>query len=198
MYDYYRPLLKFRNRYFNHVLISNPIRLPYVLPVIKDEYYCLNGKIKILYINPKATNKKKLKGSNFIVEALERINDKYSEYVDVQVFDSLTFDVYLRKVIDADVILDQCFSYGQGMNAVIGLAYGKVVLGGNETEDIELFRFQKNPVINILPDSNQIFLELEKLILDKNRIVQIKKESRKFAEEHLDCKVIAQKYIDLL
>jgi hypothetical protein len=189
------------NRYLDkHGLktkLNNCIAIPFDTSNI-DLNYEVNSKIHILHGVISGQNRFLLKGSNHIMEALEMLESKYSDLVELILPQNLSYNEYYSLFHKVDIVLDQVYSYGLGVNGAMALANGKVLLGGNEIEYNQCCGFEKMPVINIIPDSNQIFLELEKLILDKERIVKYKKESRTFAEEHLDCKVIAQKYIDLL
>ncbi len=177
--------------------LNNCIAIPFDTSNI-DLNYDVNSKIYILHGIISGHNRFLLKGSNYIMEALEKLKSKYSDLVELILPQNLSYNEYYSLFRKADVVLDQVYSYGLGVNGAMALANGKVLFGGNEMEYSQCCGFEKMPVINMLPDSNQIFLELEKLILDKEKISEFKKQSRKFAEEHLDCKVIAQKYIDLL
>ncbi len=177
--------------------ISKCIMLPYETD-IKNIETEKNDKIIILHGIIAGTNRGLLKGSNHILKGLDLVKKKYPEKVSIVVPKDLGFDEYMKIFKSADIVIDQTYSYGFGMNAVIALSYGKVLLGGNEPEYKSCLEIHDIPVINILPDENQIFLELEKLILDRNRIETLKIASRKFALENISCEIVAAKYIELL
>ena len=60
---------------------------------------------------------------------------KYSDKIDIRVVERAPLLEYLKIMQEANIIIDQCYSYGYGMNAIEALAMGKVVLSGNEEEN---------------------------------------------------------------
>ena len=52
------------------------------------------------------------------------------------------------------------------------------------------------PVVNVLPDANEVYKTLEKLILQRERIPQMCHDSRLFVEQHHDCRKVAQQFVD--
>ncbi len=55
----------------------------------------------------------------------------------------------------------------------------------------------KSVAINALPDSESIFFELEKLILNPKEIEQIGQRARDFIEKEHDYVAVAKKYLEL-
>ena len=94
-------------------------------------------------------------------------------------------------------MIDQCNSISYGMNALYAMAMGKVVLSGNDPVNLMEFNEKYIPVINICPNENQIFQQLERLILDRNLISKLSHESRMYVEKKHDCKVVAKRYLEL-
>lgn len=136
------------------------------------------------------------KGTPFIKEAFVRIKEKYGDMVDVVIDGKMPFEKYRRLMDDVDIIVDQTNSFGTGINAEMGLMKGKVVLGGNSKEEREL-RGIDSPIINIEPDPNMIFNILESLILDRNKLDELKEKSRIYALSFLRSDIIAQRYIEV-
>lgn len=149
-----------------------------------------NNKIVIVY----GRTRPGFKGEKYILPALTRINKEYSS-VDVRILENLPNDAYIRELESSDIIVDQCRSYSYGMNALFGLALGKVVLSGNEPECEKEFGHSV-PIINILPNEDDIYNKIKK-ILDEYRIDMISKDSRIFVEKFHDSKIVASQYINV-
>ena len=135
------------------------------------------------------------KGSDIIIDALKKISEKYPEKIEVVIEGKIPLEKYLEIIKKAHIVIDQCYSYSYGMNGLYSLALGKVVLSGNEPENEIEFRC-KCPVINILPDEDDIFAKLEYFIQNPNEIEIISKKSVDYVEKLHDSIIVAQKYID--
>jgi hypothetical protein len=52
------------------------------------------------------------------------------------------------------------------------------------------------PVVNVLPDPEEVYRTLERLILHRADIPQMCRDSRTFVEQHHDYRKVAQQFID--
>jgi glycosyltransferase involved in cell wall biosynthesis len=133
-----------------------------------------------------------LKGTVYIKEAFKELENDYKEQAEFLISGGLSLKEYQKVLENAHVIVDQCLSFGFGMNAVFGLAKGKVVLSGNEGPKMD-----KNlPIINITPDKSQI-VNCIKFLFNEGKIEELMKQSRSYAMENLDSKIIANRYVDI-
>jgi hypothetical protein len=174
--------------------LSNTIPLP--IDVKKISFLpqtFLDGKIVIFH----GINRRGFKGSIYIEQALKKIQEKYSERVKIIIDGNLPLKDYLYALKKTNIIVDQCLSYDYGMNALYGMALGKVVLSGNETESQKHFNRSNIPVINILPSVEDIYNKLEFLILNPNKIIEIGQKSRLFVEDFHDSIKIAKEYLKI-
>lgn len=191
-YDYSFPMKRFEEDMKVGLRVSSVVPLPIELTDTNIKT-CIGRKINILHGIIRAQQK----GSKYFLEALEHIKNKYSDRVNVIIVERLPLDEYLRIFDECDILLDQNTSYCLGMNAEIGLMKGKVVLGGNEPEE-QLELGYPSPVINVIPNTNQIIGEIEELINNPEKIDAIKLESRRYAETYLNAVEIAKRYISEL
>ena len=83
------------------------------------------------------------------------------------------------------------------MSAIAAMLAGCVVLSGNEPETRLTIGTNEIPVVSACPDSNQLYTELEKLILHPEEIERIGKQSVVYARQYHDCKFVAQRYLDV-
>lgn len=152
----------------------------------------LNNKILFFH----GINRPLSKGSNYIITAMKKLKEKYPNDVDIIINDRMPLSEYLKVMSKVNVVLDQCKVYSRGMNALYAMAEGKIVMGGNEPEDAKEFKIEPSPIINIIPDENQIYNEMIKILENKQYISEWGYKSRVFVEEHHDSSLIASQYVN--
>ncbi|AVM52297.1 glycosyltransferase [Bacteroides zoogleoformans] len=190
MVDYADAYRYFQTEY--NYKIFNTIPLPYDVKLkVETKERC--GKINIFH----GVTRSKEKGSEIIIKALKIIAERYNDKVTINIVSHLPLNEYLAIMRDADIIIDQCYAHSYGMNTIEALSMGKVVLSGNEPENMQEFTINYCPVVNICPTVDSILTELDILINDPSKIDMISKESIDYALNLHDCKNIALKYINL-
>ena len=186
--DYHLPL-KGHPKYLG--LIPNPINID----KLKFNKLQISNSINIfLGIN---RNNYHTKGINFFEEALDSIQKKYGDKIQVDIVENLPYSEYIERYNNAHIILDQVLGYDQGYNALEAMAKGKVVFTGAEKEFVDYYDLKETVAVNVLPDSHQIYIELEKLILNPDRIIEIGGNARSFIEKEHHYKNIANKYLNV-
>jgi len=158
--------------YFGNKKLTNPIPLPGSGKFTKNIGSQNNKKVKVLY----GITRHEYKGSSHIFKALEMIQLKYPEKVEVTIVEKLPFNDYISILDQTDILIDQCKSYDYGMNAIFALERGKIVMSGSEEIAIKYLNLTSSPVINIKPDFQQIIIELQKLV-NLNSFMDLKKNS---------------------
>ena len=186
MYEYSLP-------YINNPNLNNIIPIPINLKKIKYAENIVNGKIVFFH----GLNKYGSKGTKYIEQAFKIIKDKYPNDIEVIISGNLPYSDYLKLISRVNVVLDQTSSYSLGINGLIALGLGKVVMGGAEQESIETFGYEQCPVFNLRPDVDYIVSQMESIIKRKNEITEIGYESRKFVEKYHNHINIAAKYIEV-
>ena len=98
---------------------------------------------------------------------------------------------------DSHVILDQLYSYTPAMNALQAMAQGLVVVGGGEPENYEILNeTELRPIINVLPDEEDVYRRLKELVLHPEKLARLSADSRRYVERHHDHIKVAQEYLD--
>ena len=68
-------------------------------------------------------------------------------------------------------------------------------IGGGEPENYEILNEKElRPIINVLPDEQSVFNELEQLILHQDRIPELKRQSVEYVKRHHDYIKVAREY----
>ena len=136
------------------------------------------------------------KGIKHFEKALEIIQEKYADKVEIVITENLPYNEYISIYNKAHILLDQVFAYDQGYNALEAMAKGKVVFTGAETEFLNQFQLQEDEVcINALPDENKIAAKLSYLIEHPEKIIEISENARNFIEKEHNYKTNATKYL---
>ena len=137
-----------------------------------------------------------LKGTDIMLRALERIVAEYPDRAEMVKAESVPFAVYKEMMCSSDVLLDQIYSYTPAMNALQAMSQGLVVVSGGEEENYEILGEEElRPIINVQPDEEDIYRQLEWLVLHPERIAQLKRDSVEYVRRHHDSLKVAERYL---
>lgn len=152
----------------------------------------VNGKLVFFH----GLNRELTKGTFFIKKALEKLQQTYPEDVEVIIEGHMPFEKYLEVMNRANVVVDQCCCYGYGINACVAMAQGKVVMTGKRKETLEALNLTDGPMFHAQPDAEQLFRQMEYIVMHKNHISEWGYESRKYVESVHNYVEVAEKYVN--
>ncbi len=151
---------------------------------------------KVVFFMGHYKDRRVLKGTDVMEEVLVELKKRHPEKVEIHIVDSIPYEEYQYLLNNAHVLVDQLYSYGYGMNGVLGLSKGLIVAGGADDYLYEIMNEQKNKPLVYLPiDKQEMLHVLELLITDKDGLTERAKNSRQFALEHHDYRIVAQRYL---
>ncbi len=186
--DYHIPL-QGNKKYLG--MIANPINID------KIEFIENRVEDKIIIFHGINRNNYYKKGNDIFEAALKIIIEKYGDKVEVLTVENLPYSEYIKIYNRAHILLDQVLCYDQGYNALEAMAKGKVVFTGAEQEFLDYYKLEKTVVINAVPKSEKIAEDLEKLIVNPEKITEIGKNAREFVESEHNYKKVAGKYLEI-
>lgn len=192
-YGYYEQLIAYNNYHpFNIEKVSNSIPLPITIDKECVFNSCVERKIVIFHgvIRPME------KGTPFIQKAMERLQLEYPDKVECVCKGRMPYEEYVKLFDNVDILIDQTYGNGWGINAILGAMKGKCVLAPCGPENAENMGIPEIPFVQIGPDSEQIYQTLKSLVLNPYKIDDIKKKSRDFAIKYCESSIIAQRYIE--
>ena len=135
------------------------------------------------------------KGTDIMLQAAEHLLKKYPSKMEIFKAESVPFAQYQHMMDNSDVILDQPYSYTPAMNALLAMSKGIVVVGGGEPENYEIIHEEElRPIINVQPNYESVYHELEQLILHPERIPELKRQSLEYIKRHHDYIKVAREY----
>lgn len=170
--------------------IPFPIQMP---EIYRTTFY--GGPLKLFVGISRGRNA--YKGTDIMLRAAQRLRDKYPDRLELKIAQGVPFDEYQRMMDGSDAILDQLYSYTPSMNSLLAMSKGIIVIGGGEPENYEILGEKElRPIINVQPDEQSVYDELEQLILHTERIPELKRQSVEYIKRHHDYIKVAQQYLN--
>lgn len=157
-----------------------------------------------------------MKGTDQMEPLFVRLAEEHPEQVVLHRVESVPFAEYCRLLDEADVVVDQLYSYTPAMNALEAMARGKVVVSGGEES---YYRFQQEqysssqglapsqhqqiaadlrPIINLRPfEPEQNYKLLCDILLCPERVAELKRQSLQFVQIFHQAEQVAVRYLAL-
>jgi len=171
------------------------IPFPVKLPEYKETKYDKRSPVKIFIgINKERSE---YKGTDIMLEAALEIKHKYPDKLEIIKAESVPFDEYQNMMNGSDAILDQLYSYTPSMNPLLAMSKGIICIGGGEPENYEILgETELRPIINVLPNKESVYKELESLVLHPERIPELKRQSIEYVLRHHEYVKVARQYVE--
>ncbi|MBQ6208614.1 MAG: glycosyltransferase family 4 protein [Prevotella sp.] len=138
------------------------------------------------------------KGTDIMLRAARRVQSKHPDLVQLQVAEGIPYNQYKEMMEGSDLILDQLYSYTPSMNPLLAMSEGIICVGGGEPENYEIIHEDTlRPIINVLPNEESVFNALEEIVLHRERIPELKRQSIEYVRKHHDYIKVARQYENL-
>ena len=135
------------------------------------------------------------KGTDIMLKAAQAIAKKYPDKAELRIAESIPFAEYVKMMNGSDAILDQLYSYTPSMNPLEAMARGIICIGGGEPENYKIIHEDKlRPIINVLPNYESVYQELEHLVLHPELVPLLKQQSIEYINKHHDYIKVAKRY----
>lgn len=140
-----------------------------------------------------------IKGAGIIGDLVERVAAENPGKIDVKRVYDVSYNEYLKMLDEADVLVDQLYSYTPSMNSLAAMAHGTVVIGGGEEEYYEFIgESELRPIINVRPEDDEYNLKkLRDTLLYPDKIERMKREGLEFVRKHHDYVKVAKGLIEI-
>ena len=110
----------------------------------------------------------------------------------------MPFKQYTQMMDSSDAILDQIYSYTPAMNSLLAMSKGIINIGGGEPENYDILGEDSlRPIINVEPNYESCYNEIEQLVLHPERIPELKRQSIEYVEKHHNYIKVAKQYEEL-
>lgn len=191
LYEYYRYYDREEYRERLHYL-PLPMEIPQGSRVKGSEW-----PIKVLV--GIQTRRDYIKGAGIIAGLVERIAAENPEKVVVRKVYDVPYEEYCRMLEEADVLVDQLYSYTPSMNSLAAMARGTVVIGGGEEEYYDFIGERElRPIINVRPGQDEENLRvLGEALLTEGTVSRLSRESAAFVRKHHDYMKVSMEYVSM-
>jgi len=177
---------------------SSIIPFPINMSLLGTPIETVPDKIMIFYGKQKGRGL--IKGYADFDNLITKIKNKFPERFEIIVTESLPYDEYLKVFKNCHLFLDQTNGHDRGINALIGMAAGKVVFSGGGQESLEPYNLEGltvKPLLNATPDIEDMLRQVEALILDPSLITKISRSAIQYVKMNHDSIKVAEKYLAL-
>lgn len=137
------------------------------------------------------------KGTDIMLEALQRVHEQRPDECEIVKVESVPFEQYKEILDSSDVLLDQLYGYTPGMNALLAMAKGLVVVGGGEPENYQILHENiLRPIVNVEPNLQSVTNGLNGLLDHKSQLPRMSAESQEYVRKHHDYRTVAKQYLE--
>ena len=141
-----------------------------------------------------------MKGAMKIATFVEEVAHRHPGKVQIKYVEGVPYDEYMRLLAEADVLVDQLYSYTPSMNSLAAMARGTVVIGGGEEEYYEFIGEDTlRPIINVRPDvsDEENIATIERALFTDGTLERMAQESIQFVHKYHDYRHVAEQYEQL-
>lgn len=189
-------LLDYYHAYQGYEKLTSIVKIPLSqeqydesVSLLKNGNLSVNTNISIFHGWQRGKEFKK--GNDILDKVIHRIKNDDAISIKYNVVQNLPYDEYVEVFNDADIFLDQIYSYDRGVNAILGMAKGKVVISGFEGEE------KYSVGINGVPDEDKLYESICRVCEDKNLLIKIKYNALNYIVNNHNPEDIANKYISI-
>lgn len=141
-----------------------------------------------------------MKGAMKIATFVEEVARRHPGKVQIKYVEGVPYDEYMHLLAEADVLVDQLYSYTPSMNSLAAMARGTVVIGGGEEEYYEFIGEDTlRPIINVRPDvpDEENIATIERALFTDGMLERMAQESIQFVHKYHDYRLVAKQYEQL-
>lgn len=141
-----------------------------------------------------------MKGAMKIAMFVEEVARRHPGKVQIKYVEGVPYDEYMHLLAEADVLVDQLYSYTPSMNSLAAMARGTVVIGGGEEEYYEFIGEDTlRPIINVRPDvpDEENIATIERALFTDGTLERMAQESIQFVHKYHDYRHVAEQYEQL-
>ena len=141
-----------------------------------------------------------MKGAMKIAAFVEEVARRHPGKVQIKYVEGVPYDEYMHLLAEADVLVDQLYSYTPSMNSLAAMARGTVVIGGGEEDYYEFIGEDTlRPIINVRPDvpDEENIAAIERALFTDGMLERMAQESIQFVHKYHDYRLVAKQYEQL-
>lgn len=136
------------------------------------------------------------KGTRLLEIAAERAV-KRAPHARLQIVENVPLAEYSKLQRQADIVLDQVYSYTPATNALMAMSQGIAVVSGAEPEYYEMIGEETlHPIINASLNVDVLEQQIYNAIANRDELSQRGLDSRRFVLKHNEASLVANRYLN--
>lgn len=175
------------------------IGLPIELPAGREVKLKGTGKVINVLVGVQ-TERDHIKGTHRIAAMVEEVRRRNPERLRIKYVENVPYNEYCKMISEADVLVDQLYSFTPSMNSLTAMARGTVVIGGGEEAFYNFIgETELRPIINVRPDveDETNIQTISRALLTEGNVTRLSRESVEFVRRHHDARKVAQQFVCL-
>lgn len=138
------------------------------------------------------------KGTDILWRVLQRLKSDYPDRLTIVRAENVPYEEYCRMMEGSDILIDQLYTC-YAMNALLAMSKGIVAATVAIPEAYELLAERTlSPMIDLPPDEEGIYRQLERYVLHPEALADAKCQSLEFVRKHHHYLKVARRYVSLL
>lgn len=171
------------------------------LPIRIPDSVAVKGKGRQIKVLVGVQSKREyMKGARKIGKMVEEVSRRHPGRLDVRYVENVPYNEYCVMLDDADVLVDQLYSFTPSMNSLAAMARGTVVIGGGEEEFYDFIGEKElRPIINVSPEKSfeDNVKAIEAALIPEGSVKRLSQESIEFVKKYHDCRKVAARHVEL-
>ncbi len=153
-------------------------------------------RLRLLFASQKLRGQ--MKGTDQLEPLFDKLAQEFPDIIDLCKIESVPFEQYQRLVAEADVVVDQLYSFTPAMGALESMAQGKVVISGYEPEYQQFIDGpSESGIINLRPfDDAHNYEVLRTTLTDRNKIARLQSSSQAFVRKYHNADDVARQFVE--
>ncbi len=176
----------------SHSKISSIIQLPMIVKNVED--LPRNKKIKFFH----GLNRYGFKGTDRVEAVFSKLKNQYSNVAEFKIDGKMSFENYNALLLNQDVIVDQLYNKSLGINSLLTLAQGKILIAGDPKFVCEKLNIPLPPMITTGHDLESLTNSITGCINNYNQYKNYAEEGRKYIAQYHSPEIVASKFLNLL
>ncbi|MBI2274146.1 MAG: hypothetical protein HYU70_10150 [Bacteroidetes bacterium] len=141
-------------------------------------------------------NRYGFKGTFVVEKAFSLVQDKYVGKANFLIKGKMPYAEYTSLLAKQDVIVDQIFNQCLGVNSLLALAQGKVLVAGNPLASCELYGYPMPPMIVTEPSVAGVKRSIEAVMDNVHNFKQIQESGIEYVKKYHTPEIVARKFLN--
>lgn len=174
--------------------VTNPIQ--FAIPVNQDidTVRAVEGnRIKVFH----GLNRYGFKGTHIVEKVFSSLTEQYSNKADFLIKGHMPFKEYNELLIKQDVIVDQVFSKTLGINSLMSLASGKILVSSDPTLGCAAYQIPVPPMISCEPSIVGLERSMKNVLDNYGELGFDGDDAKSYVATYHSPKLVAQKFTDV-